>query len=157
MRPNIYQRGVVSIEFALGFMALWLLTIAMMDLGLRNYSTSVVNFAVSETSRDMKVLSLDSEKAFSEHFLKIIEQNSFSLWGILTRKDSLDVKIKYYASVKDLADENYKTSVQSPKKFPIARYEITYQYQPFLGVSMVPNAAPIHRSVIAVQEGARNG
>lgn len=155
MRPNIYQRGVVSIEFALGFMALWLLTIAMMDMGLRNYSRSVVNFAVSEASRDVKVLKLDNEVAFAEHFRQVLKQNSFSLWGIINRQGELDVSIKYYASVKDLA-QGVGSSTPRKSAYPIARYEIKYTYKPLLGLSLIPET-PIHRSVIAKQEVARHG
>lgn len=155
MRPNIYQRGVVSIEFALGFMALWLLTIALMDLGLRNYSTSVVNFAVSEAARDVKVLKLDSEEAFAEHFRRIIKENSFSLWGILTKQGKLDVNVKHFPSVKSLADGVAPATSRFSSSYPIAKYEIKYTYQPLLGFSLVP-ATPVRRSVITIQERARN-
>lgn len=147
-------KGVVSIEFALSFLALWLVTILVMDIGLQNYSTSVVNFAVSESARDVKVHHFKTDKEFEQHFRSIIEKNHFSLWGFLLNQGSVSVDIKRYASLKALADKDPTLSA-NPHVAPIARYRVTYTYKPLLGVSLMPKT-PVTRSVIAVQEGAKH-
>ncbi|USD66972.1 TadE family protein [Vibrio sp. SCSIO 43136] len=153
--PSIQRaRGVVSIEFALSFMALWLVTILLMDVGLRNYSTSVLNFAVSESARDVKVLDIKSEQEFERHFVEIIKQNSFSLWALLLKKGSLDVDVKRYASITALA-ANQPMNARDRKTAPIACYEIAYTYQPLMSFSII-QPSTIKRRVIAVQEGAKH-
>ncbi|MDC5721483.1 pilus assembly protein [Vibrio europaeus] len=154
MTPKSSVRGVVSIEFALSFLALWLVTILVMDIGLQNYSTSVVNFAVSESARDVKVRYFKTEKEFEQHFRHIIDKNHFSLWGFLLNKGSVSVDIKRYANLKALAQQQISSSVD-PKVAPIARYQVTYTYRPLLGVSLMPTHEVV-RSVISVQEGAKH-
>lgn len=147
------QQGVASIEFALGFLALWFLTIMIMDIGLRNYTIAVVNFAASEVTRDIKVLKIGTEDEFEKAFEKQLQKNAFSLWGIMSKNDSFVVDMKLYPNVAALAQDHSLHSLNA-SQVPIASYQLTYTYKPLIRFGDYTEF-PIHREVIAVQEFGR--
>ena len=147
------QKGIASIEFALGFIVLWFITVMIMDIGLRNYTVAVVNFAASEVTRDIKVLEIDSEDKFEKEFRKKLKENAFSLWGVMSQNDEFIVDMKLYPNIAALAQDHY-IKTQHASQAPIASYQLTYNYKPLIRLGSY-TSFPIHREVIAVQEFAR--
>ncbi|MGF1693524.1 TadE/TadG family type IV pilus assembly protein [Photobacterium kagoshimensis] len=154
-RSHRLQAGVASIEFALGFIVLWFMTVMIMDIGLRNYTVAVVNFAASEVTRDIKVLEIDSEDKFEKEFRKKLKENAFSLWGVMSQNDEFIVDMKLYPNIAALAQDHH-VNMYHASQAPIASYQLTYNYKPLIRLSGY-SSFPIHREVIAVQEFARRG
>lgn len=152
-RSHRFQTGVASIEFALGFIVLWFMTVMIMDIGLRNYTVAVVNFAASEATRDVKVRNFKTESEFKTYFEKVLSDNSFSLWGVLNHGSELSVDMKQYSNIDALVGGR-QLMTQSTASAPIASYLITFNYKPLITVGDY-TVLPIKREVIAVQEYGR--
>lgn len=152
-RSHRLQKGVASIEFALGFIVLWFMTVMIMDIGLRNYTVAVVNFAASEATRDVKVRHFETESEFEKYFEKVLSENAFSLWGALNHDSELTVDMKQYPNIDALVGERQLMN-QSIASAPIASYLITFNYKPLITLGDY-TSFPIKREVIAVQEYGR--
>lgn len=47
---SFYQRGIASIEFALGFMAFWLMCMAWVEMSYLSYVSAISDLAISEAA-----------------------------------------------------------------------------------------------------------
>ncbi|XNG95995.1 TadE family protein [Vibrio cyclitrophicus] len=79
--------GIASIEFALSFMAFWLMCITWAEMGYMSYVCSVSDYAISESVRDAKVVIQESSTRgesgsntdFMQSFKNSIQAQGFSL------------------------------------------------------------------------------
>ena len=60
------QKGVVTIEFALGFFAFWLMVAAWAELSFMSYISAVNDLAIAEASRSAKKDTQDYIDSFYE-------------------------------------------------------------------------------------------
>ncbi|USD38802.1 MULTISPECIES: TadE/TadG family type IV pilus assembly protein [Ferrimonas] len=146
-RPN-KQRGVLSIEFALGAFVLFLTTFAIFEMSRFIYIINLTEAALSESVRDTKVF--ESERmnlSYSQRLSAMFSQQG-QVWHSLVEVNRYHFSRHEYPSLQALEDNT--PSVNCPR-CPIVQIELSYDYQPVYFVGAVGNRT-IRRSLLSVQE-----
>ncbi|PJC86105.1 pilus assembly protein TadE [Vibrio sp. HA2012] len=151
-----WQKGVASIEFALGFFAFWLLIAAWAEMSYISYVTAIGDLAISEASRSAKKGTDKYQEAFEN---VLVDSNHF--WSKFVDTDGFVATVRY---VKDLSALQSVTGVcQSPSGVcdgpetdkALAIYYISYDYNSIFGY-FVQNSSVFAREIIVVQEYERD-
>ncbi|WP_117235025.1 TadE family protein [Vibrio maerlii] len=153
------QKGVASIEFAIGFFAFWLMLIAWVEVSYMSYITSISDYAISEAARQAK----KDTQSYQQVFHQVLS-NSDSLWAGLVDKNNFSASIKY---VSDIAELSQVTEPCLPKggealttcgteaNSAIAIYYINYDYEGLFSY-FFDGSTLFSREVIMVQEYERD-
>lgn len=148
------QRGVVSIEVALGLLGFLGLIFYWIEVSYMGFVSSVVDYAVVEASKVSRYDPGSNDNYYTDRF-KTVLALSDSFWAKFLDVDKFTMAVNYYKSVENLAAGQ---SAASSRDAPLALYRLSYPYQPlFLSWFMPPDRAmSISREVIAVQEYERS-
>ncbi|KMV29228.1 hypothetical protein AB733_19190 [Photobacterium swingsii] len=174
------QKGVFAIEFALGFVVLFMFTMLIFETCRVTYIAAVLDYATAEAARDARVqlkeneeykkyeftdcdtLSNSSEKdhclrvkqigkdQFSQWYYKFISTNAGVLWDVFTSASDYSIHVDAYLSPVDFAS-NKKTTDWN--KATLAEYTVTYIYRPLILQASFAEM-PITRKLIAIQDTA---
>lgn len=148
--------GVVSIEFALGFMAFWTLITGWIEASYISYVSALGDYAIAEAARSAK-------KEHKDHlnvFKKIIDSDD-AVWSGWVDSTNFKVRVNYIDSLADLevftgnpvSDEpevEYGNSTWSA----IAIYHVSYDYNGIF-TFLMEGETVFDREVIVVQEYQR--
>ncbi|CED57495.1 TadE/TadG family type IV pilus assembly protein [Aliivibrio wodanis] len=153
------QKGVVAIEFALGFFGFWLMCMAWVEMSYMSYISAIGDLAIAEASRSSKV----EEEKYLESFENII-YDSDSLWAGLVDTSNFRISIQYLSDIDDLVaqkdpclpeDKNVSAECGSEVKSALAIYRIDYDFNSIFTYFMSETNV-FSREVIVIQEYERS-
>jgi tight adherence protein E len=151
-----WQKGVASIEFALGFFAFWLLIAAWAEMSYISYVTAIGDLAIAEASRSAK----KGEEKYQEAFENVLTDSS-NFWSKFVDTKDFVATVRY---VEDLAALQSVPGVctspsgvcDSPETDKaLAIYYISYNYDSIFGY-FVQSSSVFAREIIVVQEYERS-
>ncbi|EOU2462853.1 TadE/TadG family type IV pilus assembly protein [Vibrio navarrensis] len=118
--PYTRQRGVVSIEFALGFITLFMFTMLLFEVARLTYICSVLDYATAEAARDARVQlqknkqlnayqGKDCQRAYKGNEEAIhecqrvqsMQGNELAIWYYAFLKDNATTLMKVFSSQGD--------------------------------------------------------
>ncbi len=156
---NSRQRGVISIEFAIGIVGFIMMFLFWVEVSYMGYVSSVVDLAITESSRDAKNA---EEEDYKEKFTEVVQADD-SLWGSFINIDNLSMTTRYYNNVSELAlpceqgEEGTCDEVGEPKNSALAIYTLNYNYSPIFNLLFdLSNDIGLSREVIVIQEYERS-
>ena len=153
------QKGVVTIEFALGFFAFWLMIAAWAELSFMSYVSAVNDLAISEASRTAKKDNQDYIDSFYEQL-----EASDSVWSGLVDKSKFRASVRYLGDMNELqqvddiclpGDGIQTVECGVPDNAAIAIYYISYDFDSIFSY-FIDEATIFGREVIVVQEYERD-
>ncbi len=156
---KVWQKGVVTIEFALGFFAFWLLIAAWVEISYISYVTAIGDLAVSEASRMAKKDTQDYITVFND-----VLNDSDTFWSRFVSSDNFTASVRY---VRDLNELDAVTEVCAPATgggthtcgtethSAIAIYYVSYNYDSIFGY-FGDGSSVFAREIIVVQEYERD-
>ena len=158
-RMKSKQKGVASIEFAMGFLAFWFMCMGWVEMSYMSYISAINDIAISEASR--------SAKKGDGDYLKIIDgvlHREKSIWNTVTSADNFRISVHYLPSMSAL--EGVVEGCKIPKgqrtkecgeetNSSLAIYRIDYQFTPIFSYLFSKNAN-LSREMIVVQEYERS-
>jgi len=178
------QRGVFAIEFALGFIVLFMFTVLIFEVCRLTYICSVLDYATAEAARDTRVQlhknadfktyhGKQCQKDFSDakeikrcEAVQSYSDDQFAIWFHRLVNDNGGALWQVFTSKKDMSIQAYyyrnladladKRENTSWKRNALSRYQVTYQYQPiFFKWSFTDTE--IKRHVLVINEFERHG
>ncbi|MCW8327423.1 pilus assembly protein [Photobacterium sp. SDRW27] len=142
------QKGVFSIEFALGAIVLFMTTFAVFEICRFIYIVNLTETALRESARDTRLYEKQqSNLDYQQRFQQMFKQQS-TLWHYLVAPKRCNLEIDYYQSYSDLVNSN---KVPSCNDCPLAQYTVTYRYIPAMRIPGITERT-IKRSMLMVQE-----
>lgn len=142
------QKGVATIEFAIGFMAFWAMCMVWAEMSYMSYISAVGDLAIATTARDVRTLDSGYEAAFEQALAA-----SNSIWPTIFKTGEFTVNVCYLQTVAALA-VNPLQCQNTPTNHPIAIYNISYNYNA-LFTSFISATTLFSREVIVIQENQR--
>ncbi|AIU86951.1 TadE/TadG family type IV pilus assembly protein [Pectobacterium odoriferum] len=147
-------RGIATIEFALTVMVFIIMVLFMIECARLAYVSSVIDLAVSEAAKDAKNAPENLDGGYRSRFEKRLMDRGGSLWGFLTHKDAVSINLGYAKSIDDMVRTGGGSSTRNQ---PLARYQLSYRYQPmFFPFPHFWADSLMNREVIFVQEFERS-
>jgi len=155
------QKGVSTIEFAIGFIFFWYMCAAWVEMSFLSYISSIGDLAISRASQVAKKNEGDSTD-FITIFNAILKQDS-SLWSYAADSNNFKAAVVYLDSFSDLVDydgscepESGKTSIEcgDPDGAAIALYRFDYSYKPIFNI-FLSDESLFSREMMVIQEYQR--
>ena len=156
---KVKQRGVASIEFAIGFFAFWLMCMAWVEMSYMSYISAINDLAISEISRTAKKRNDDYMKT-----VQAVLNREGSIWNTAVDVERFRVSIQYLDNIEsltayteqcELAPEQASKECGDAENAALAVYHIDYNFQPifsyFLGLQ-----GTMSREMVVVQEYERS-
>ncbi|PSW07399.1 TadE family protein [Photobacterium lipolyticum] len=148
MQSRQKQKGVFSIEFALGAIVLFFITFAVFELCRFIYIINLTETALRESARDTRLYERQQDHLdYQLRFQQMFKQQG-ALWHYLVAPKRYSLTIDYYQSYSDLlAGQTSSNRGDSP----FAQYTVTYRYVPALRIPGISERT-LSRSMLMVQE-----
>lgn len=153
------QRGVASIEFVLGFMAFWLMSMAWVEMSYMSYVSAIGDLAIAEAARDSKTHDNDYMQAFQS-----VINDSNSLWADVVDKGQFRLSIQYLNDVNSLEglvdpceipDSSSVAECGVATNSAIAVYRVDYDFNSIF-TFFLDSSSLLSREVIVIQEYERD-
>ncbi|GAK83914.1 Flp pilus assembly membrane protein TadE [Vibrio ponticus] len=153
------HKGGVTIEFALGFFAFWLMIAAWAELSFMSYVSAVNDLAISEASRAAKK---DTQNYIDSFYAQLEDSNS--VWSGLVDKSKFRASVRYVADMDALelidavclpAEGEQTAECGVADDSAIAIYYISYDFNSIFGY-FIDEETIFGREVIVVQEYERD-
>ncbi|CAM2793629.1 TadE/TadG family type IV pilus assembly protein [Vibrio rarus] len=147
---RIKQKGVVSIEFALGGFALFLALFAVFEMGRFAYIVNLTDATLSESTRKIRIYDGQTLNTAYKDRLDQVFASDDSFWNRLGFLDYQDFsfEIDTYTSLLTLEDQS---PAQGCERCPLVMYQLTYHYSPVVFETVLPSAT-ISRRILTIQE-----
>ncbi|MFM2480188.1 TadE/TadG family type IV pilus assembly protein [Celerinatantimonas sp. YJH-8] len=170
-----HHKGVVSIEFSMGFFFFMALFFVWAQIAYMGYVSGVIDYAVAETARNTRA-SIPTHKSEDDTSATLSYQAQFryflikqaGVWGKLVDPDKFSIRTYYYESIQSLAsncnteDEDNTTTdclsqgaVSEENDAPVAVYQVSYHFSPLFNLFNAQEIS-LKREVFVVQEYERN-
>lgn len=157
------QKGVVAIEFALGFMAFWLMCMAWVEMSYMSYVSAICDVKISQAARQAKKVDFGgsasgSTAAYLSTFRGVITDND-SIWSGVVDNTKFKTSVTYLSSVNGLVTQTARclpatgqnsATCGNAKDSPIAIYSISYDFNSIF--SFFIDNTTFAREVIVIQE-----
>lgn len=156
--------GVVSIEFALGFMAFWTMLMGWVEANYISYISSLSDYAIAEASRTAKKEGSD----YLDVFKRVLKEDDGDVfWTKLVDKDKFKIRVSYVDDLSTLemtvaecqaptaASAVVEAECGNETQQAMAIYYITYDYDGIFTFLTDGNTV-FAREVIVVQEYQRS-
>jgi len=159
MAKRSKQRGIASIEFALGFLLFWLMCTVWVEMSYMSFISAINDVAIAEASRSAKISDGDYKQVF-ENALK----KEGSIWQHIASSDKFRVTVQYLNDIGQLATMGAGCEVPEGEssaecgqahESAIAIYHSDYDYQPIFNI-LLNERSVFSREVIVVQEYERS-
>lgn len=156
---RIKQRGVASIEFAIGFFAFWLMCMAWVEMSYMSYISAINDLAISEISRAAK----KDSKDYMEVVQTVLHREG-SIWHQVINGDNFQFTIQYIKDVDELKNTTDQCQIAIGEKSKqcgdeqnasIAIYRLDYLFTPIFSYFFTSNGL-MSREMIVVQEYERS-
>lgn len=153
------QKGVVAIEFALGFFGFWLMCMAWVEMSYMSYISAIGDLAIAEASRTSKV----QEEKYLQAFENAIH-DSDSLWAGVVDTHNFRISIQYLDSIANLVaqkepclpgEKQVTAECGSESESALAIYRIDYDFNSIFTYFM-DESTVFSREVIVIQEYERS-
>ncbi|OAN12987.1 hypothetical protein A3K86_15055 [Photobacterium jeanii] len=175
------QGGVFAIEFALGFIVLFMFTMLIFEACRLTYICSVLDYTAAEAARDTRVqlnksddfikykgkncdtdvsenekqkcktIQSFSGDQFAIWFHTFINNNGGKLWQVFTARNEMTITAQHYKNLYALAANRPSSGWN---KNSVSLYQVTYKYQPiFFKWSF--SDSQIKRHVLVIDEFER--
>lgn len=159
---NNKESGVAAVEFALGFLAFFMMIVLFIEISYMSYISAVTDLMISKASRQSKLYSE------SEDFISVFESTLNSdgdIWRFLVSEENFRFSIRYledFDSLSNVEDACLPTNEDGDSTngvcgeaaaAPIAIYRISYHYSPIF--DFYPDSF-FTREVISIQEYQRD-
>ncbi|OBT15850.1 hypothetical protein A9264_06055 [Vibrio sp. UCD-FRSSP16_10] len=144
------EKGVVSIEFALGGFALFLALFSVLELGRFSFIVNLTDATLSESTRKIRIYDGQTLGAVYKERLDEVLESDDSFWnrlGFLNYTDFSFV-IETYTSLEAV---QLQTPVAGCERCPLVMYQLSYHYSPVVFETVLPSAI-ISRRILTVQE-----
>ncbi|MGF1726085.1 TadE/TadG family type IV pilus assembly protein [Photobacterium nomapromontoriensis] len=124
------QRGVTTIELALGCIALIFTTFMIFEICYKIYIVNVTEFALRETIRATKVYEgKNTHSLYQTEFYRILNRDN-TLWDFLLVKDKFKLTSVYFKSYANIINNVAEDSKNPRLKYVLAEVTLAYQYAP---------------------------
>lgn len=128
------SKGVTTIEFAIGSVALILTTLMIFEASYKIYVTNLVEYALRETVRNTQVYVGESVHNNYKNQLSNLISEDGKVWNYLVSEDNFRLTGKYFNSYQDFInnagfsdeDEGFQEG------YTLAEVTLTYDYTPFI-------------------------
>jgi len=142
------QKGVFTIEFALGSILLFLSTFAIFELCRFIYIINLTESSLRESARDSRLYegsrhNVNYQTRFEQMFVK-----KGQIWQSIVKPSHYTLSIRYFRDYRALIMKNKTINCQD---CPLAEYSLTYRYTPMLRLPWTGERA-VKRSIVMVQE-----
>ncbi|QUM81962.1 pilus assembly protein [Moritella sp. 5] len=152
------QRGVASIEFALGLFPFWLLVCVWVEMSYVSYIAGLTDLALAESARAVK----KENVRYVDAFKKNIKSNS-TLWSKFLDINNFKMSVHYLADIQALMnvtsvcqpDESEFKECGTAYNSAIAIYRVEYKYKPIFNYFFSDDQVLV-RELIAIQENERS-
>ncbi|MFV8413597.1 TadE family protein [Vibrio owensii] len=153
------QKGVASIEFALGFFVFWLCCVAWMEVNYLSYVSSTVDSVASHSAREAKKSSFGYEAVVKE----VIQKESES-WGGLIDENKFKGTIHYLKNRSEIATAvcdlepaaGEILACGEPEDSSLAIYTISYEFNSIFSHFAANLDNLLKREMIIIQEYERD-
>lgn len=149
------QKGVASIEFALGFFGFWLMCMAWAEMSYISYISAMGDLAISEASRNAKLQDSDYITAFQRSL-----NRSDSIWAGLVDSANFRISIRYLSTIQALVEQIEPCLVAKGQQSAVcgnetgsamAIYRIDYDFNSMFSYFM-DKTTVFTREVVVIQE-----
>ncbi|QFT10647.1 TadE/TadG family type IV pilus assembly protein [Vibrio sp. THAF190c] len=152
------QKGVVSVEFALGFFAFWLFIAAWVEVCFLSYVSAATDLAIANASRQAK----KDNSTYVTAFKNVLNESN-SVWSNFVDATKVKSSVQYVASMSDLhsiADTCAPSSTGdavcgTEENSSIAIYHLSYDIGGVF-TYFFESTTLLSREVIVVQEYERD-
>ncbi|MGR5501277.1 TadE/TadG family type IV pilus assembly protein [Vibrio sp. DNB22_10_4] len=130
-------KGVTTIEFAIGAVALILTTLLIFEASYRIYVTNLVEYALRETVRSTNVFEGGSVHDNYKTQLGNLIAGEGKVWHYLVSEENFRLTGKYFGSYQDFVN-NAGYSDQDDdftEGYTLAEITLSYDYTPFVNVT----------------------
>ncbi|MDR9826103.1 pilus assembly protein [Vibrio sp. FNV 38] len=147
MKSYFFQKGVTSVEFALGAIVLMFSTFAIFESSYQIYVVNMTEYALRETIRNTKVFEgFGVHQQYEERFEQLVSDQS-NLWHFLIDDSKFSLDGKYYETYDDFIQDIGHSSEGLTFSYDLAEIEVTYLYTPMLNILGV-DETPISRTMV---------
>lgn len=124
------QRGVFSIEFAIGAIVMFFVTFGIFEMCRFIYVINLAESSLRESSRDTRVW--EGERTELSYQLRLTQmfESKGEIWHVLVDPSRYQLSISYFENMLDLVNDTPSLSVTKQQRSPLALYEIAYDYTP---------------------------
>ncbi|WP_261833530.1 TadE/TadG family type IV pilus assembly protein [Vibrio ishigakensis] len=144
------QKGIVSVEFALGGFALFFALFVVFEIGRFSYIVNLTDATLSESTRKVRIFEGEKlETKYEERLIEVLESDN-SFWnnlGFVSYKD-FSYDIETYRTLELLSQ---KLPAEGCERCPLVMYQLTYNYRPVVFETILPSST-ISRRILTVQE-----
>ncbi|CAH0529501.1 TadE/TadG family type IV pilus assembly protein [Vibrio hippocampi] len=133
---RVKQRGITTIELAVGAIALIITTLMLFEAGHKIYVSNLVEFALRETIRDTQIHQGSGVHQSYQDKLDGVLQHEGRLWSYLVDEHNFELTGEYFNSYADFVANN-GSSIDGEMFFngyPLAEFTLSYQYQPIFNL-----------------------
>ncbi|NQZ51361.1 MAG: pilus assembly protein [Moritella sp.] len=142
------QKGVFTIEFALGSILLFLSIFTVFELCRFIFIINLTESSLRESARDSRVYEGKRNNInYQTRFEQMFSQKG-QIWHSIVDHKRYTLSINYYRDYRALVNNN---GVSDCQDCPLAEYSLTYLYIPMLRLPGISERA-IQRSILMVQE-----
>lgn len=142
------QKGVFTIEFALGSILLFFSIFAVFELCRFIFIINLTETSLRESARDSRLYEgMRHDVNYQARFEEMFSQEG-QIWHSIVDPKSYTLSISYYQNYSELVNNNKVSNCQD---CPLAEYSLRYLYTPMLNLPGI-NPRTIQRSILMVQE-----
>ncbi|MGF1762024.1 TadE/TadG family type IV pilus assembly protein [Aliivibrio kagoshimensis] len=153
------QRGVVAIEFVIGFFSFWLMCVAWLEMSYMSYISAISDLAIAEAARSAKVEKTDYLVIFNQ-----VISSSTSVWEGFVDGKNFSYSVQYLNTIEDLVGHvdncvpeagNRSVECGNANNSAIAIYRISYDFKSIFSFFM-DQTTVFSREAIVIQEYERD-
>jgi len=142
------QKGVFTIEFALGSILLFISIFMVFELCRFIYIVNLTESSLRESARDSRLYEGKRNNVnYQTRFEQMFSQNG-QIWHSLVDPKRYTLTVNYYRDYTALINNNKTTNCRN---CPVAEYSLMYSYVPMLRLPGISERA-FTRSILMVQE-----
>ncbi|USH05073.1 pilus assembly protein [Grimontia kaedaensis] len=145
------QRGVVAIEFVLGFMAMFSVLIFWVEICVVGFMSSAVDYAIAESSRNART---SANSDYKDVFIQTLNDND-NAWVQFLDRNKFNISVRYYESYNEATNPNSEGSEERADN-PIALYRVSYDYSSIFNWEGGTQNFTLAREVFGIQEFERD-
>lgn len=176
MMKNAYShknRGLVSIEFSMGFVFFMLIFFVWAQIAYMGYISGIIDYTIAETARNTRAsipvrndANNNQNATYQTQFRSFLAEQT-GIWGLIVNPDNFVIKTYHYDSIASLstsctgdedeaeADCLANQSTGNETNVPIAVYQVSYSFNPLFNL-FNPQELSLKREVFVVQEYERD-
>lgn len=157
------QKGVVAIEFILGFTIFWIVIVAWLEIAFLSYVTAVNDLAINEAARSAK----KNSSSYMSTYKAVLDETD-SIWSHFIDPEKVVYTVNYVKDITALAgathclpeeDEDGVTPTfrecGSAPDMAIAIYYMSYDFEGLFS-QFFDNRMAVAREIIVIQEYERD-